>query len=103
MYSGTQSLYDELPAVNNISDVEIGDMLIYPGSPGHVIMVSDIVVNEIGHKLLIFAQGNTPAQSVHILKNPNDNTWSPWYNIEIGQYLEIPMYYFNEVKFVRFK
>ncbi|MBT8261744.1 MAG: DUF4846 domain-containing protein [Bacteroidia bacterium] len=103
MYSGTQSLFDELDPVEDISDVEVGDMLIYPGSPGHVIMVADVAIDEIGNKLFIFAQGNTPAQSVHILKNPNDKRISPWYDIEMGQYLEIPTYFFNEVKFIRFK
>ena len=103
MYSGTQSLYDELPEIDSIAKVEVGDMLIYPGSPGHVIMVADIAKDQNGRKLLIFAQGNTPAQSVHLLKNPNDSGLSPWYEIELGQYLEIPTYYFNEVKFVRFK
>ncbi|MCH9659417.1 MAG: DUF4846 domain-containing protein [Bacteroidetes bacterium] len=103
MYAGTQSLFDELPKVSIIEDVRVGDMLIYPGSPGHVIMIVDQVENERGEKLFIFAQGNTPAQSVHILKNPNNSKLSPWYNIEMGQYLEIPTYYFNEVKFVRFK
>ncbi|MCW5521150.1 DUF4846 domain-containing protein [Aureitalea sp. L0-47] len=103
MYSGTQSLHDELSEVDSISDVEVGDMLIYPGSPGHVVMVADIAEDDNGRKLLIFAQGNTPAQSVHLLKNPNDLGLNPWYETEIGQYLEIPTYYFNEVKFVRFK
>ncbi len=103
MYAGTQSLFTELPKINDVSAIEVGDMLIYPGSPGHVIMVVDKVENEIGEKLFIFAQGNTPAQSVHILKNPNDTGLSPWYEIELGAYLEIPAYYFNEVKFMRFK
>jgi hypothetical protein len=103
MYAGTQSLFTELPKVNDVNAIEVGDMLIYPGSPGHVIMVVDKAENENGEKLFIFAQGNTPAQSVHILKNPNDAHLSPWYEIELGAYLEIPTYYFNEVKFMRFK
>ena len=103
MYAGTQSLFDELPKVNDVSSIEVGDMLIYPGSPGHVIMVVDKAKGEGGEKLFIFAQGNTPAQSVHIIKNPNDASVSPWYEIELGAYLEIPTYYFNEVKFMRFK
>jgi len=103
MYAGTQSLYTELPKINSIKDIEVGDMLIYPGSPGHVIMVVDKAENESGEKLFIFAQGNTPAQSVHVLKNPNDLNKSPWYEIELGAYLEIPTYYFDEVKFIRFK
>lgn len=103
MYAGTQSLYSELPKINIIENVEVGDMLIYPGSPGHVIMVVDKATNEKGENLFIFAQGNTPAQSVHIIKNPSDSKISPWFEIEIGAYVEIPTYYFNEAKFIRFK
>jgi len=103
MYSGTQSLYSELPKINSIAKVEIGDMLIYPGSPGHVIMVVDKATNSEGENLFIFAQGNTPAQSVHIIKNPSDLSLSPWFQVEIGEYVEIPTYYFNEAKFIRFK
>ncbi len=103
MYSGTQSLYSELPKINNISKVEVGDMLIYPGSPGHVIMVVDKATNEKGENLFIFAQGNTPAQSVHIIKNPSDLSLSPWFQVELNEYMEIPTYYFNEAKFIRFK
>jgi hypothetical protein len=66
-------------------------------------MVVDKAMNEEGEKLFIFAQGNTPAQSVHMLKNLNALDLSPWYEIEMGAYLEIPTYYFNEVKFMRFK
>ena len=102
MYAGTQSLYNELTKVKSVDNVKVGDMLIYPGSPGHVILVVDIAENSSGKKLFIFAQGNTPAQSVHIIKNLNNSYVSPWYNIELGAYLEIPTYYFNEVKFVRF-
>jgi hypothetical protein len=103
MYAGTQSLYNELPKVKKIENVEVGDMLIYPGSPGHVIMVVDKASSDTGENMFIFAQGNTPAQSVHMLKNLNNASVSPWYKIEMGQYLEIPTYYFNEVKFMRFK
>ncbi|GAB5400670.1 MAG: DUF4846 domain-containing protein [Aureisphaera sp.] len=103
MYAGTLSLYHELPKVNTLEDIEVGDLLIYPGSPGHVILVSDMAVNEMGEKIFIFAQGNTPAQSVHILKNPNDASISPWYQISLGERLEIPTYYFDNVQLVRFK
>lgn len=103
MYSGTQSLYDELPKIDTVDDVEVGDMLIKPGSPGHVIMVVDKATDASGKNLFIFAQGNTPAQSVHVLKNPNDSSLSPWFEIEMNAKLEIPTYYFDEVKFMRFK
>lgn len=102
-YSGTQSLYDELPVVNRIKDLEVGDMLIYPGSPGHVIQIVDMATDSKGEKLFIFAQGNTPAQSVHLLKNPNDNALSPWYELEMNTFLAIPTYYFESTAFIRFK
>jgi Domain of unknown function (4846) len=102
MYAGTQSLNNELSKVRSVDNVNVGDMLIYPGSPGHVILVVDKAENSNSKKLFIFAQGNTPAQSVHIIKNLNDLNVGPWYDIESGVYLEIPTYYFNEVKFVRF-
>jgi hypothetical protein len=103
MYSGTQSLFDELPTVNASEELEVGDMLIYPGSPGHIVMIVDMAVNSEGKKLFILAQGNTPAQNVHLLKNLNDSSINPWYELELNQYLEIPTYYFNNTKFVRFK
>ncbi|MEZ4858673.1 MAG: DUF4846 domain-containing protein [Flavobacteriaceae bacterium] len=103
MYAGTLSLYSEMNKINSIEDIEVGDMLIYPGSPGHVIMVVDKAVNAEGEILFIFAQGNTPSQSMHILKNLNDLSMSPWYQIELEKPLEIPTYTFEEVKFIRFK
>lgn len=103
MYAGTLSLHHELPNVPTLNDLEVGDMLIYPGSPGHVIMIVDKVVNAQGENLFIFAQGNTPSQSVHVLKNLNDRKLNPWYQLEMGAPLEIPTYRFSEVKFVRFK
>lgn len=103
MYAGTLSLYSEMNKINSIEDIEVGDMLIYPGSPGHVIMVVDKAVNTEGELLFIFAQGNTPSQSMHMIKNLNDLSISPWYAIEIGETLGIPTYTFGEVKFIRFK
>ena len=103
MYAGTISLYNEMQKINTIEEIEVGDMLIYPGSPGHIIMVADKAVNANGEILFIFAQGNTPSQSAHIIKNLNDLSINPWYEIELGESLAIPTYTFGEVKFIRFK
>lgn len=102
-YAGTQSLYDELPKISEIKKLEVGDMLITPGFPGHIIMIVDKATNVNGDNLFIFAQGNTPAQSVHMLKNPSDTNKSPWYTLEMGGELQIPTYYFNTSQFIRFK
>ena len=102
-YSGTLSLYNELPKVKSIDKLEVGDMLVYPGTPGHIVMLIDKIEDSKGAILFLLAQGNTPAQSVHMLKNPMDTSLSPWYTLEIGAYTEVPGYYFNEAKFIRFK
>ena len=104
MYAGTQSLSDELQAVFHIKDLEVGDMVVKPGFPGHIVMVADKATNENGEILFILAQGNTPAQSVHLIKNFNNTQISPWYQLqEVGAALEIPTYYFDTTKFLRFK
>ena len=102
-YSGTQSLFDELPEVASVKNLEVGDMVVKPGFPGHIVMIADKATNANGEILFILAQGNTPAQSVHVLKNLNDATISPWYHIEKDAFLEIPTYYFDQTKFLRFK
>lgn len=102
-YSGTLSLYNELAQISSAKKLKVGDMLVYPGTPGHIIMIVDEAVNDKGEKRFILAQGNTPAQSVHMLKNPNGKDMSPWYELEIGSYVEVPGYYFEEAKFIRFK
>lgn len=103
MYSGTLSLYNELPKVTSSAQLQVGDMLVYPGTPGHIVMIVDEVKNEQGEKRFILAQGNTPAQSVHLLKNPNGQTMNPWYELEPNAYIEVPGYYFDKAKFIRFK
>lgn len=102
MYAGTQSLYDELTKITAVEELEVGDMVIKPGFPGHIVMIADKATNANGEILFILAQGNTPAQSVHILKNLSDATINPWYRLEMDAYMEIPTYYFDKTKFVRF-
>jgi len=100
-YAGTQSLYDGIPKISEVKKLEVGDMLVKPGFPGHIII--DKATNENGENLFIFVLGNTPAQSVRLLKNPNDLNISPWYELEVGEVLQIPTNFFNTSQFVRFK
>jgi len=102
MYSGTLSLYNELKSVN-AKDLKIGDMLIKGGSPGHIVMICDEVINEKGEKLFLLFQGNTPAQSVHLVKNLEDGNNSPWYQLENDIAISVSNYTFSSSKFVRFK
>ena len=102
MYSGTLSLYNELKSIK-AKDLKIGDMLIKGGSPGHIVMIADEVVNDKGEKLFLLFQGNTPAQSVHLVKNLEDNTISPWYILKDDAVIPVSNYTFGSSKYVRFK
>lgn len=102
MYSGTLSLYNELESVV-AKDLKIGDMLIKGGSPGHIVMLADEVINDKGEKLFLLFQGNTPAQSVHLVKNLEDSSISPWYQLKDDAVIPVSNYTFGSAKFVRFK
>ncbi len=102
-YAGTYSLSEELIKVPTLLDVRVGDLLIYPGFPGHVMMVADIIENTQGERRFAFFQGNTPAQSVHIIKNATNTKMSPWYTLQGKTTLETPIYTFTSFEIVRFK
>ncbi|TPN83041.1 DUF4846 domain-containing protein [Aquimarina algicola] len=101
-YAGTLSMSHELRKVA-VSDVKIGDMLVKPGSPGHIEIIVDEIINEEGHKMYLLAQGNTPAQSVCLLKNFENTSISPWYQFNEYEAVYTPSYYFDEARFIRFK
>lgn len=103
MYSGTLSLYNELPKITSAKNLKIGDMLIKGGSPGHIVMICDEVINDKGEKLFLLFQGNTPAQSVHLVKNLEDSSISPWYQLDRDAVIPVSNYTFYDSKFVRFK
>lgn len=77
--------------------------MIYPGFPGHVMMVADIIEDGQGQRRFAFFQGNTPAQSVHIIKNASNVVMSPWYDLEGKTSLNTPIYTFSSFEMVRFK
>lgn len=103
IYAGTLSLSNELVKVEKIEDIEIGDVFIQGGSPGHAVIVVDVAVNiETGDKVFLLAQSYMPAQSIHILKNPNDEKLSPWFSIN-GETLVTPEWTFDINDLMRFE
>lgn len=80
MYAGTHSLSKELNSVP-ITDMQIGDVLIQGGFPGHAVVVVDMCENRAGKKLFMLAQSYMPAQELHILINPKNDKLSPWYEL----------------------
>lgn len=64
-----------------ISEVEAGDVLVYPARKiegmGHALIVVDVARK--GNKVAIMcAEGNTPARDIHIVRNPNV-VRNPWF------------------------
>jgi hypothetical protein len=100
IYAGTISLSKELIPVK-INDIEIGDVFIQKGSPGHVVMVIDLAENkQTGRKVMLLAQSYMPSQEIHILKSYEKI--SPWYTIDNSE-LRTPEWIFIKDSLKRFK
>lgn len=102
-YANTATLKREMHKVNNISDMQIGDVFIQQGNPyGHAVIVVDMAENpDTGEKIFMVAQSFMPAQSIHILKNKDKNN-SPWFNLNFGDKLNLPSWTFSKNDLRRF-
>jgi len=78
MYAGSYSLSRELEDVDDPSRVMPGDVFVHGGFPGHAVLVVDVAENAQGDREFLLAQGFTPAQDLHVLKNLSGPD-SPWY------------------------
>lgn len=103
MYAGTFSLNRELQKIS-INEMEIGDIFIQGGFPGHAVIVVDMAVHQkTGRKLFLLAQSYMPAQDIHVLKNPMNKAFSPWYEVTFGKELQTPEWTFQKEHLKRFK
>lgn len=81
-YAGTASLTKELKPVS-LSQMQVGDVFIKGGSPGHAVIVVDMAVHPTTQKkLFMIAQSYMPAQDIHVLINKYKPAISPWYELE---------------------
>jgi len=103
MYAGTLSLARELKP-KSLADLEIGNVFIQGGSPGHAVLVVDLAIHPMsGDKAFLLAQSYMPAQQIHILKNPNNRNVSPWYLLsEIDEDLVTPEWKFSKKQLMEF-
>jgi Domain of unknown function (4846) len=84
-YAGTASLEKELKSVD-VTDIQIGDVFIKGGFPGHAVIVADIAMNTLTKaKRFLLIQSYMPAQDMHVLKNPANGDGSPWYAVPTGE------------------
>ncbi len=95
-YAGTYSLEHELGPVP-LGALQIGDVFIKGGFPGHAVLVADMVENaETGEKRFLLIQSYMPAQEMHVLKNPGAPDGSPWYPAAFAGDLLTPEWTFQQ-------
>lgn len=101
-YAGTISLSKELKAVS-WEEMQIGDVWIEAGSPGHAVIVVDMAENpETGESVFLLAQSYMPAQDIQVLMNPMDVYLSPWYLLDLEDTLVTPEWKFGTDSLKRF-
>ena len=104
IYAGSHSLERQLSRVPDIGDMRIGDVFIQGGFPGHAVMVLDMAEDkQQGHKVFLLGQSYMPAQDFHILRNPGNPEWSPWYPLDFGERLVTPEWEFGAGDLRRFE
>ena len=94
---GSASLSKQLKQ-KDIRDVIPGDVFIRGGFPGHAVIVMDVAENPAGEKICLLAQSYMPAQDIHILNNPNDDSLSPWYKVDERETIITPEYIFKKTE-----
>lgn len=86
-----------------LAEIQPGDVFVYavadrPGNQyGHAIMVVDVARNpRTGKKMLLLAEGNTPARSIHVMRNLGHPFRSPWFTLdENTDKLRLSVFRFN--------
>jgi hypothetical protein len=102
-YAGTLSLSKEMKKVT-VAEMQIGDVFIEGGSPGHAVIVVDMAENkETGEKLFLLAQSYMPAQDIQLLKNPKNDDGNPWYSLGPAEDLNTPEWSFTSDRLMRFE
>jgi len=94
IYCGTLSLQKETRSVK-LENMEIGDVFVKGGSPGHAMIVVDVAINQSGQKIFMLAQSYMPAQDVHIVKNPVKQKLSPWFMVGRSSTIVTPEWTFD--------
>ena len=99
-YAGSASLERELISVRDPTLVQIGDVFIHGGHPGHAVIVVDVAQDEGGRRVFLLAQSYMPAQEIHILRS--FESISPWYTAQAHGTLRTPEWTFRYQDLRRF-
>lgn len=94
-YAGTLSLDREL-SEREFKNLQIGDIFIQGGSPGHAVIVVDLCENKTsGEKRFLLAQSYMPAQETQVLINPTTPERS-WYSAAESTEIATPEWLFQK-------
>lgn len=100
-YAGTASMESYESEEVKLQELDVGDVILKGGSPGHVVMVVDVCENADGNKAFLLAQGYMPAQEFHVIKNPAHQN-DPWYyEVEMTFPLKTAEYTFESENMIR--
>ncbi len=103
IYAGTYSLKREMKK-KCLKNMQIGDLFIEGGFPGHAVIVVDMAAHQqMRKKIFLLAQSFMPAQDMHILINPNNQHLSPWYELDFNGELNTPEWIFKKSDLHSFK
>ena len=76
--ANSASILQQMTAVPDTKDIDFGDIYIFPANRntyGHAVMVVDMAQNAKGEKIFLIAQSYMPAQEIHVLKNPENESY----------------------------
>lgn len=84
-----------------------GDVFVYPARTGkqygHAIMVVDVAINSEGKKAFLLAEGNTPARSIHVMRNLKNPLRSPWFMLDDqAESFFLSIFYYNATELKHF-
>ncbi len=80
MYASTRSLHRDAERVEAARGLSPGDFFLKGGSPGHVVILLDVVEGEGGERLALVGQGYLPAREVHVVTAPG-GVGGVWYRL----------------------
>jgi hypothetical protein len=60
-----------------LGQLQPGDFVVMPGSPGHAVLVLDLATGPGGQRAVLLGQGYMPAQSFQVLRPDEAGLWFP--------------------------
>ena len=90
-YAGTLSLARDAAKPAVTEPIEAGDFYVEGGSPGHAVIVLDVVENAAGERLALMGQGFMPAEDIHVLRSSKAKD-GVWFSLpsQSGEWLDTP-------------